>query len=73
MAKKSTIEKNERRKRMAAKQAAKRKALTDTVRSLKVTEEAQPRLYLDLRVEPYRLPRDGAAGVDPRRPQGELV
>ena len=39
MAKKSTIEKNERRKQMAAKQAPKRKALADTVRSHKASDE----------------------------------
>ena len=39
MAKKSTIEKNERRKQMAARQFTKRQALADTVRSTKATDE----------------------------------
>ncbi|MBM3884709.1 MAG: 30S ribosomal protein S14 [Gemmatimonadota bacterium] len=57
MAKKSTIEKNERRKQLVAKQAAKRKALADTVRSLKVTEEERRAAQVALQ----KLPRNGAA------------
>lgn len=41
MAKKSTIEKNERRKAMALKAVAKRKALANTVRSVKASDDAK--------------------------------
>jgi len=56
MAKKSTIEKNERRKQMAAKQAAKRKALADTVRSVKATDAEKRAAQVALQ----KLPRNGA-------------
>ncbi len=56
MAKKSTIEKNERRKQMTAKQAAKRKALADTVRSVKATDEEKRSAQVALQ----KLPRNGA-------------
>ena len=56
MAKKSTIEKNERRKQMAAKQAPKRKALADTVRSHKASDEEKRAAQVALQ----KLPRNGA-------------
>lgn len=57
MAKKSTIEKNERRKGMVAKQAVKRKALAATVRSVKATDEEKRAAQVALQ----KLPRNGAA------------
>ena len=56
MAKKSTIEKNERRKQMAAKQSVKRKALADTVRSHKASDEEKRAAQVALQ----KLPRNGA-------------
>lgn len=56
MAKKSTIEKNERRKLMAARQFTKRKALADTVRSTKATDEEKRAAQVALQ----HLPRNGA-------------
>ena len=56
MAKKSTIEKNERRKQMTAKQSAKRKALADTVRSVKATDEQRRAAQVALQ----HLPRNSA-------------
>ena len=57
MAKKSTIEKNERRKAMAAKASVKRKALADTVRSLKASDEEKRAAQVALQ----KLPRNSAA------------
>ena len=54
MAKKSTIEKNERRKQMAAKQAPKRKALAATVRSHKASDEEKRAAQVALQ----KLPRN---------------
>jgi len=56
MAKKSTIEKNDRRKAMAARQATKRKQLADTVRSAKATEEEKRAAQVALQ----KMPRNGA-------------
>ena len=56
MAKKSTIEKNERRKLMAAKQSAKRKALAATVRSTKASDAEKRAAQVALQ----HLPRNGA-------------
>jgi small subunit ribosomal protein S14 len=56
MAKKSTIEKNERRKQMAAKAVAKRKALADTVRSTKATDEEKRAAQVALQ----KLPRNSS-------------
>jgi small subunit ribosomal protein S14 len=56
MAKKSTIEKNERRKAMALKAAAKRKALADTVRSVKASDEEKRAAQVALQ----KLPRNSA-------------
>jgi small subunit ribosomal protein S14 len=56
MAKKSTIEKNERRKQMTAKQAAKRKALADTVRSTKASDEEKRAAQVALQ----KMPRNGS-------------
>ena len=57
MAKKSTIEKNDRRKQMAAKHSAKRKSLADTVRSHKASDEEKRAAQVALQ----KLPRNGAA------------
>ena len=57
MAKKSTIEKNERRKQMAAKQLPKRKALTAIVKSATASEEEKRAAQVALQ----KLPRNGAA------------
>ena len=57
MAKKSTVEKNERRKQMAAKAHAKRKALADTVRSVKATDAEKRAAQVALQ----KLPRNSAA------------
>lgn len=57
MAKKSSIEKNDRRKAMAERQKAKRKALADTVRSTKATDEEKRAAQVALQ----KLPRNGAA------------
>ena len=56
MAKKSTMEKNERRKQMVARQSAKRKALADTVRSTKASDEEKRTAQVALQ----KLPRNGA-------------
>ena len=56
MAKKSTIEKNERRKLMAAKAAPRRKALADIVRSVKATDEDRRAAQVALQ----HLPRNSA-------------
>ena len=56
MAKKSTIEKNERRKQMAARQFTKRQALAATVRSTKATDEETRAAQVALQ----KLPRNGA-------------
>lgn len=56
MAKKSTIEKNDRRKAMAARQAAKRQQLADTVRSVKATDEEKRAAQVALQ----KMPRNGA-------------
>ena len=56
MAKKSTIEKNERRKAMALKAIAKRKALADTVRSVKASDEEKRAAQVALQ----KLPRNSA-------------
>ena len=57
MAKKSTIEKNERRKAMAAKAYAKRRARAAPVRSLKATDEEKRAAQVALQ----KLPRNSAA------------
>jgi small subunit ribosomal protein S14 len=57
MAKKSTIEKNERRRQMAQRQAPKRKALADIVRSVKATDAEKRAAQVALQ----HLPRNGAA------------
>jgi small subunit ribosomal protein S14 len=57
MAKKSSVEKNDRRKAMAARQKAKRKALADTVRSTKASDEEKRAAQVALQ----KLPRNGAA------------
>jgi small subunit ribosomal protein S14 len=57
MAKKSTIEKNERRKLMVARQSTKRKSLADTVRSPKATDEEKRAAQVALQ----KLPRNSAA------------
>ena len=57
MAKKSTIEKNERRKQMAAKQAPKRAALGAIVKSVTASEEEKRAAQVALQ----KLPRNGAA------------
>jgi small subunit ribosomal protein S14 len=57
MAKKSSMEKNDRRKAMAERQKAKRKALADTVRSTKATDEEKRAAQVALQ----KLPRNGAA------------
>ena len=75
MAKKSTIEKNERRKQMAAKQAPKRKALAATVRSHKASDEEKRAAQVALQklprnASPVRLrSRDAIDG----RPRGVLT
>lgn len=56
MAKKSTIEKNDRRKAMAARQATKRRQLADTVRSVKATDEEKRAAQVALQ----KMPRNGA-------------
>lgn len=56
MAKKSTIEKNERRKAMAARQAAKRAALGAVVRSVTASDEEKRAAQVALQ----KLPRNGA-------------
>ena len=56
MAKKSSIEKNDRRKAMAERQKVKRKALADTVRSTKATDEEKRAAQVALQ----KLPRNGA-------------
>ena len=56
MAKKSTIEKNERRRQMAQRQSVKRKTLADKVRSTKATEEEKRAAQVALQ----HLPRNGA-------------
>ena len=56
MAKKSTIEKNERRKLMVARQSAKRKSLADIVRSPKASEDEKRAAQVALQ----KLPRNGA-------------
>lgn len=56
MAKKSTIEKNERRKLMVARQSTKRKSLADAVRSPKATDEEKRAAQVALQ----KLPRNGA-------------
>jgi small subunit ribosomal protein S14 len=56
MAKKSTIEKNDRRKAMAARQATKRQQLADTVRSVKATDEEKRAAQVALQ----KMPRNGA-------------
>jgi small subunit ribosomal protein S14 len=57
MAKKSTIEKNERRKQMAAKQRTKRKTLGAIVKSVTASEEEKRAAQVALQ----KLPRNGAA------------
>lgn len=57
MAKKSSIEKNDRRKAMAERQKAKRQALAATVRSAKATDEEKRAAQVALQ----KLPRNGAA------------
>jgi small subunit ribosomal protein S14 len=57
MAKKSSIEKNDRRKAMAERQKAKRRALADTVRSTKASDEEKRAAQVALQ----RMPRNGAA------------
>jgi small subunit ribosomal protein S14 len=57
MAKKSSVEKNDRRKAMAERQKAKRKALADTVRSTKASDEEKRAAQVALQ----KLPRNGAA------------
>lgn len=56
MAKKSTIEKNERRRQMAQKQAPKRAALTAVVKSHTASEEEKRAAQVALQ----KLPRNGA-------------
>ncbi len=56
MAKKSTIEKNERRRQMAQKQAPKRAALTAVVKSQTASEEEKRAAQVALQ----KLPRNGA-------------
>ena len=56
MAKNSTIEKNDRRKAMAARQATKRQQLADTVRSVKATDEEKRAAQVALQ----KMPRNGA-------------
>jgi small subunit ribosomal protein S14 len=56
MAKKSMIEKNERRKQMAAKASAKRKALADTVRSVKASDDEKRAAQVALQ----KMPRNSA-------------
>lgn len=57
MAKKSTIEKNERRKKLAQRHAAKRKSLTDVVKSQTASDEEKRAAQVALQ----RLPRNSAA------------
>jgi small subunit ribosomal protein S14 len=57
MAKKSSMEKNDRRKAMAERQKAKRKALADTVRSVKASDEEKRAAQVALQ----KMPRNGAA------------
>jgi small subunit ribosomal protein S14 len=57
MAKKSSVEKNDRRKAMAERQKAKRKALADTVRSAKASDEEKRAAQVALQ----KLPRNGAS------------
>jgi small subunit ribosomal protein S14 len=57
MAKKSSIEKNDRRKAMAERQKAKRQALAATVRSPKASDEEKRAAQVALQ----KLPRNGAA------------
>jgi small subunit ribosomal protein S14 len=57
MAKKSSIEKNDRRKAMAERQKAKRRALADTVRSTKASDEEKRAAQVALQ----KMPRNGAA------------
>ena len=57
MAKKSSIEKNDRRKAMAERQKAKRKALADTVRSVKASDEEKRAAQVALQ----KMPRNGSA------------
>ena len=57
MAKKSTIEKNERRKLMVARAATKRKALADIVRSHKASDEEKRAAQVALQ----HMPRNSAA------------
>jgi small subunit ribosomal protein S14 len=57
MAKKSSVEKNDRRKAMAERQKAKRKALADTVRSTKASDEEKRAAQVALQ----KLPRNGAS------------
>ena len=56
MAKKSSIEKNERRKKMTAQYAAKRRSLKETVRNPKTSPTARVAAQLAL----ARLPRNSA-------------
>jgi small subunit ribosomal protein S14 len=56
MAKKSTIEKNERRKQLAARHFAKRKALADTVRSPKASDDEKRAAQVALQ----KMPRNSA-------------
>ncbi len=56
MAKKSTINKNERRKQMAAKQAPKRAALGAIVKSMTASEEEKRAAQVALQ----KLPRNGS-------------
>lgn len=57
MAKKSTMEKNERRKQLADRHAAKRKALAAVVRSQKASDEEKRAAQVALQ----KLPRNSAA------------
>jgi small subunit ribosomal protein S14 len=56
MAKKSSVEKNNRRKRIAARYAVKRKALKETVRSPKTSGEDRLAAVIALQ----KLPRDAS-------------
>jgi predicted aminopeptidase len=83
VAKKSSIEKNDRRKKLTAQFATKRAKLKEVVRSPKSTDAERaaalvglqklPRLRRHVRAQPYRVPRHGVERPDPRRAQGELV
>lgn len=57
MAKRSMIEKNKRRQALAAKYAAKRKELRETVKNMKLPDEVRQAAVIGLQ----KLPRDSSA------------